>query len=162
MRSKIVLVARFGLLLAMATCTEPQEPALPRAPGRGLTTDVTSGSDPVFVGAGDIAECDSHSYATDTLLQGIPGTVFTVGDNAYPNGSDADYANCYNPTWGKEKARTYPAIGNHEYALGNSNGYFNYFGQSFGYPNAYYSYNLGSWHIIVLNSMGEPFVSIAD
>jgi uncharacterized protein YjdB len=114
------------------------------------------------VGAGDIAQCDSRSYSTDTLLQGIPGTVFTVGDNAYPDGSDADFTNCYNPTWGREKARTYPAIGNHEYNLGNANAYFNYFGQSFGYPNGYYSYNLGSWHIVVLNSMGDPFVSIAD
>src|SRR6266568_4496199 len=160
MRPKIVLVARLGILLAIATCTEPQEPTVPRPIG-GATADVV-GSDPVFVGAGDIAECDRHSYDTDTLLQGIPGTVFTVGDNAYPNGADADYTNCYDPSWGREKARTYPAVGNHEYYLGNANGYFNYFGTSFGYPNGYYSYNLGAWHIVVLNSSGDPNVSTAD
>ncbi len=160
MRPKIVLVARLGILLAIATCTEPQEPTVPRPIG-GATADVV-GSDPVFVGAGDIAECDRHSYDTDTLLQGIPGTVFTVGDNAYPNGADADYTNCYDPSWGREKARTYPAVGNHEYYLGNANGYFNYFGTSFGYPNGYYSYNLGAWHIVVLNSSGDPYVSTAD
>jgi len=161
----MTMVARLGALaglLAITTCTEPQAPTLPPSlPIGGATADVIS-NDPVFVGAGDIAQCDRHSYDTDTLLQGIPGTVFTVGDNAYPNGADADYTNCYAPSWGKEKARTYPAIGNHEYTNGNSNGYFNYYGHSFGYPNAYYSYNLGAWHIIVLNSMGDPYVSIAD
>src|SRR6266702_3775904 len=125
MRPKIVLVARLGILLAIATCTEPQEPTVPRPIG-GATADVV-GSDPVFVGAGDIAECDRHSYDTDTLLQGIPGTVFTVGDNAYPNGADADYTNCYDPSWGREKARTYPAVGNHEYYLGNANGHHSRF-----------------------------------
>src|SRR5207249_6994748 len=62
MRPKIVLVARLGILLAIATCTEPQEPTVPRPIG-GATADVV-GSDPVFVGAGDIAECDRHSYDT--------------------------------------------------------------------------------------------------
>ena len=120
------------------------------------STTAETGGDPVFVGAGDIAECDRNSYNTDTLLQGIAGTVYTIGDNAYPNASDADFANCYAPTWGKEKARTFPALGNHEYYLGNPTGYYDYFGTTgFGYPNGYYSYNLGSWHIIVLNS-GNP------
>ena len=120
------------------------------------STTAATGGDPVFVGAGDIAECDRNSYNTDTLLQGIAGTVYTIGDNAYPNASDADFANCYAPTWGTEKARTFPALGNHEYYLGNPTGYYDYFGTTgFGYPNGYYSYNLGSWHIIVLNS-GNP------
>jgi len=117
-----------------------------------------TGGDPVFVGAGDIAECDRHSYDTDTLLQSIAGTVFTAGDNAYPDASDSNYTNCYDPTWGREKARTYPAVGNHEYNLGNANGYWNYFGTAnFGYPNGYYSYDLGTWHIIVLSSMWPPY-----
>src|SRR6266849_2694326 len=138
MRSKTAMVARLGVLAAVftiTTCREAQEPTVspPAGPISGLTADV-SGSDPVFVGAGDIAECDRHSYDTDTLLQGIPGTVWTAGDNAYEDGSDANYANCYAPTWGKEKARTYPALGNHEYNLGHSNGDWNYFGTAtFGY-----------------------------
>ena len=125
------------------------------------STTAETGGDPVFVGAGDIAECDRNSYNTDTLLQGIAGTVYTIGDNAYPNASDADFANCYAPTWGKEKARTFPALGNHEYYLGTPNGYYDYFGTTgFGYPNGYYSYNLGSWHIIVLNSGNPQIVSV--
>jgi len=112
------------------------------------------------MGAGDIAHCDSHSYDTDSLIDTIPGTVFAAGDNAYEDGSSTDYANCYDPTWGRERARTYPALGNHDYNLGNANGYWGYFGTTgFGYPGGYYSSDLGSWHIIVLNSVGTPYVS---
>src|SRR5438270_5656965 len=64
--------------------------------------DNRGGNDPVFVGAGDIASCDdlSGAYATAKLIEKIPGTVFAVGDLAYPNGSDSNFANCYGPTWG--------------------------------------------------------------
>src|SRR3954453_21871203 len=73
-------------------------------------------ADPVLVGAGDIADCGlSSDDATANLLDNIAGTVFTLGDNAYPTGSDADFANCYDPTWGRQQARTHPAPGNHEY-----------------------------------------------
>ena len=153
---RVRIAALGACLLGLATCTDDHTPTSPRPPR--LAAAVTGG-DPVFIGAGDIAECDSHSYATDSLIDTMPGTIFTAGDNAYPNGSDSDYVNCYAPTWGKEKARTYPALGNHEYNLGNANAYFNYFGTSWGYPTGYYSYDLGSWHIIVLNSMGNPYVS---
>jgi hypothetical protein len=108
----------------------------------------------VLVGAGDIAVCGStHDDATAALLDGIDGTVFTLGDNAYPNGSSTDYANCYNPSWGRHKARTRPSPGNHEYNTANASGYFSYFGSAAGTQGqGYYSYDLGDWHIIVLNS----------
>src|SRR5207247_2051934 len=90
---------------------------------------------------------------TAQLLRGIAGTVFTAGDNASPNGSSADYKNCYDPTWGTEKARTRPAPGDVEYNTKNASGYFNYFGGAAGQKNkGYYSYDLGAWHIVVLNS----------
>jgi hypothetical protein len=112
-----------------------------------------SGSE-ILVGAGDIAVCGSTADdATAALLDGIPGTVFTLGDNAYPNGSATDYANCYNPSWGRHKARTRPSPGNHEYQTAGAAGYFGYFGSAAGQAGqGYYSYDLGSWHIIVLNS----------
>jgi hypothetical protein len=66
------------------------------------------------------------SWLTALLLDTIPGTVFTAGDNAYPSGSDDDFANCYDPTWGRHKARTRPATGNHEYLTPDAAGYFNY------------------------------------
>lgn len=108
----------------------------------------------ILVGAGDIAVCGSSGDdETAALLDGIPGTVFTLGDNAYPNGSTSDFANCYDSSWGRHKARTRPSPGNHEYGTASASGYFSYFGSSAGAQGqGYYSYDLGDWHIIVLNS----------
>jgi len=120
--------------------------------------------DPVFVGAGDIASCaSSGDEATANLLDGIPGTVYTLGDNAYNSGTDAEFANCYDPSWGRHKARTKPSVGNHEYQTAGASGYYNYFGDvaSPTEPGCrinckgYYSYDLGAWHIVALNSMCE-------
>jgi hypothetical protein len=98
----------------------------------------TQRDDPVFVGAGDIASCaSSGDEATAKLLDGIPGTVYNLGDNAYEDGTAAEFANCYNPSWGRHKARTKPTPGNHEYHTAGASGYF------------------GAWHIISLNSMCE-------
>jgi hypothetical protein len=110
--------------------------------------------DPVFVGAGDIASCSSSGdEATANLLDGIAGTVYTLGDNVYDNGTATEYANCYNPTWGRHIARTMPSPGNHEYNTLNATGYYGYFGAAAGDPSkGYYSFDLGDWHIIVLNS----------
>jgi hypothetical protein len=112
-------------------------------------------SDATLVGAGDIADCSSEGdEATAELLDSISGTVFTTGDNAYPDGSVAEFANCYDPTWGRHKARTYPSPGNHDYHTADAAGYFNYFGAAAGeFGKGYYSYDLGAWHIIVLNSI---------
>src|SRR3990172_2831022 len=110
--------------------------------------------DPVLVGAGDIASCGSSGdEATANLLDGIAGTVFTAGDNAYDPGTAAQFSDCYNPTWGRHKARTKPSAGNHDYNTSGASGYFNYFGAAAGEPGkGYYSYDLGAWHIISLNS----------
>ncbi len=111
--------------------------------------------DPVLVGAGDIASCDdlAGAEATAKLIDKIPGTVFAAGDLAYPDGSDEDFAKCYNPTWGRFKDRTRPAPGNHEYHSDGASGYTRYFGAAAGDPKkGYYSYDLGAWHIIALNS----------
>jgi acid phosphatase type 7 len=111
-------------------------------------------SDAILVGAGDIANCSSEgAEATATLLDSISGTVFTTGDNAYPDGSAEEFANCYDPTWGRHKARTYPSLGNHEYHTSDAADYFDYFGSMAGeLGKGYYSYDLGAWHIIALNS----------
>lgn len=122
-------------------------PAAPSAKG--------ASGDPVLVGAGDIASCDdlAGAEATAKLIDKIPGTVFAVGDLAYPDGSDDQFAKCYAPTWGRFKDRTRPAPGNHEYHKGGASGYTRYFGSAAGDPaKEYYSYELGAWHIVVLNS----------
>jgi PKD repeat protein len=110
--------------------------------------------DPVLVGAGDIASCSSKGdEATAALLDAIPGTVFTAGDNAYESGTATEFANCYEPSWGRHKARTRPSAGNHEYKTSGARGYFDYFGAAAGdRTKGYYSYDLGSWHVVVLNS----------
>jgi calcineurin-like phosphoesterase family protein len=108
----------------------------------------------VLVGAGDIAVCgEDKDEATANLLDNIAGTVFTTGDNAYGDGTPSEFARCYDPTWGRHKARTRPAPGNHDYETSGAAGYFGYFGAAAGDPTkGYYSYDLGAWHVVVLNS----------
>jgi PKD repeat protein/methionine-rich copper-binding protein CopC len=114
----------------------------------------SSPSDPVLVGAGDIASCAvTTDDATAALLDGIAGTVFTTGDNVYESGTTSEWTNCYEPTWGRHKARTRPALGNHDIGAGTGSEYYAYFGANAGDPSkGYYSYDLGNWHIVVLNT----------
>ena len=122
--------------------------------GTATITVVAASGSVVFVGAGDIADCSgSGDEATAALLDNIAGTVFTAGDNVYPDGADAQFAQCYDPTWGRHKARTRPTPGNHDYHTSGASGYYGYFGSLAG-PSGqgYYSYDIGAWHIISLNS----------
>lgn len=110
----------------------------------------------VLVGAGDIASCKdlSGAEATAELIEKIPGEVFAAGDLAYEKGTAAEFTNCYDKTWGRFKDRTHPAPGNHEY-YGSKDGspYFKYWGERAGPPEkGYYSFDLGVWHIIALNT----------
>ncbi|MFN8454764.1 MAG: metallophosphoesterase [Anaerolineae bacterium] len=124
-------------------------------------TALAQTADPVFVGAGDITNCSrTQDEATAQLLDGIAGTVFTLGDNTYPDGTPAQFNDCYGPSWGRHKTRTKPAPGNHDYHTPGAAGYYSYFGAAAS-PletnctsncKGYYSYDLGAWHIIVLNS----------
>ncbi|SIN41481.1 DUF7594 domain-containing protein [Micromonospora cremea] len=125
------------------------------APQLVVTTGTTPppSGDPVLVGAGDIANSRSGDTATAALLDNIPGTVFTTGDNVYSNGTAAEFSSYYAPTWGRHKARTRPTPGNHDYNTSGATPYFNYFGTQAG-PSGrgYYSYDLGNWHVVALNS----------
>jgi acid phosphatase type 7 len=117
---------------------------------------ISDDPDPVLVGAGDIASCQSSGdEATARLIADMPSaTVFTLGDDAYEDGTAAEFNHCYDPSWGRFKARTKPSVGNHEYQTPGASGYYNYFGAAAGDPSkGYYSYDLGGWHIISLNSM---------
>jgi hypothetical protein len=109
---------------------------------------------PVLVGAGDIADCANldGAEATAKLLEKIPGTVVAVGDLAYPDGTKENFT-CYDQTWGRVKDRTRPTPGNHEFHSTGATFYFEYFGKAAGDPKkGYYSYDLGTWHIIAVNS----------
>lgn len=111
-------------------------------------------TNPVLVGVGDIAHCQSSGdEATAKLLDGIRGIVFTAGDNAYPSGTAAEFANCYGPSWGRHKWRTRPTVGNHEYLTSAADPYYDYFGAAAGERGkGYYSYDVGAWHVVAMNS----------
>jgi hypothetical protein len=126
----------------------------------------------VLAGAGDIARCypdadvsqfrppdaSNPAFQTARLLQEMPdATVMAVGDNAYELGSPFDYAHCYQPTWGRFRNRTRPATGNHEYLTPAAAGYFGYFGARAAPPLGYYSYELGTWHVVVINSTTQVY-----
>ncbi len=118
------------------------------------TVTTPAGADPTLVAAGDIATCGQPGHAaTAALLDSIPGVVATLGDMAYPNGTAAEFRDCYGPTWGRHLARTRPAPGNHEYNTAGASGYYDYFGAAAGdRTKGYYSYEVGAWHVVVLNS----------
>jgi len=153
-----------GLILVLAlSALEFRSPrrASPAQPALIATADayvylpfVTKEGPPVLVGAGDIAGCaGTGDEATAALLDSIPGTVATFGDNVYESGTAEQFTNCYDPSWGRHKARTRPAAGNHDYNTSGASGYFNYFGAAAGDPDqGYYSYDLGAWHLVVINS----------
>ena len=120
----------------------------------GATASAQTASTAVLVGAGDISNCNTDKdEATAKLLDGIAGTVATLGDNVYPDGTSSQFTDCYHPTWGRHKARTRPSPGNHDHHMQSAAGYFDYFGTAAGTAGqGWYSYELGGWHIIVLNS----------
>ena len=148
LRLVIVLLAAIG-----AACSgEPSAPS--PAPGGATPNAGGSTATAVFVGAGDIGLCGSAGpEATALLLDRQPGTVFALGDNAYPKGTEENYRDCYAPSWGRHRSRTRPVPGNHEYETPGAAGYFAYFGMGAGEEDrGYYAYTLGAWRIIALNS----------
>jgi acid phosphatase type 7 len=168
----MVVMRRAAALLALAVgltaCSGLSDPGPPaergQAGGESTLTTVTAGPAlttttsvpaPTLLAAGDIASCNSTGdEATAALLDARPhAVVATLGDNVYENGTAAEFANCYDPTWGRHKGRTRPALGNHEYGVSRAGGYFAAFGSAAGEPPlGWYSYDLGAWRVIVLNS----------
>ena len=165
----IRLGAALALCLATIECGDkapaaptPVEPPLgspsptpPPGTGPEPLPPLAGGAE-IFVGAGDIAMCDANSEMTARLLDSISGTVFTLGDHAYPRGAEAEFRQCYDPTWGRHRGRTRPTPGNHEYESPNAGPYYDYFGGSAGpHSLGYYSYELGPWLVVSLNSNGS-------
>ncbi len=145
-----VLVVLLGTLLALGCTSERRTPS-PEVADSALV-----------VAVGDIAaDCRREAHegsaeATAVLLDDIQGTVLALGDLALPQGSAESFQKCYDLRWGHFKWRTRPVPGNHEYYTEGAAGYFDYFGKAAGEPGkGYYSYNLGSWHLVALNSNCE-------
>ena len=144
-----VTSVRSGATPAASTASGTASPA-PTA-----SSSASTAADPVMVGAGDIADCDADDdEATAKLLDEIPGTIFTAGDNVYPSGTTVSFGDCFDPSWGRHKDRIRPAPGNHDWETGGLTAYLDYFGAAAqgedGDP--WYAYDLGSWQIVVLVS----------
>lgn len=150
-----------SVLLFLPGCSQSaQTPTVDHRTDPSPSETPSDGKTFILVGAGDIASCKDPqgARATAKLLEQIPGTIFAAGDLAYERGSATDFRNCYGTTWGEFKARTKPTLGNHEYADPEASGYFQYWGEQAGPAGeGYYSFDLGSWHIVALNTnCGAP------
>ena len=128
----------------------------------------SAAADPVIAAAGDIA-CAPGKATTSTacrqkatsdlLVNAGLSAVLPLGDEQYDTGSYTGFTKSYGPTWGRMKAITFPAAGNHEYYTTGAKGYFDYFngvgafsGQAGDRDKGYYSFDIGSWHLVALNS----------
>jgi 3',5'-cyclic AMP phosphodiesterase CpdA len=144
-----------GLVFAQEEASTDSQAELPVAKA---IIDETVEIPHILVGAGDIANCSitgGHNETAD-LLETIPGTIYTTGDHAYPSGAKKTFNECYGPTWGRHKDRTRPSPGNHDMRTRKGLPYYDYFGENAGpRGRGYYSYNLGEWHIISLDSDGK-------
>ncbi|OWW19209.1 metallophosphoesterase family protein [Noviherbaspirillum denitrificans] len=161
MRKQFFLPCTLAFLLAACQSdrqTREQEARAILLPDKGVS----------LYAAGDIASCKSASpensgagktaaLITAGLAQDKDAVVLTLGDNTYPVGLLSEFENCYEPTWGRFKSRTYPSPGNHDYYTPYAAGYYRYFGDAAGPGRrGYYSFTRGSWHIISLNSFLKP------
>jgi hypothetical protein len=124
--------------------------AIALAAGAGVTTAPAAPAARTLLAVGDVASCASGGdEQTAALVSRIPGTIAVLGDIAYENGSESDFANCFGPSWGKLVPRIKAALGNHEYNTARAAPAVKLFDLP---PDGWYSYSLGAWHVVVLNS----------
>jgi acid phosphatase type 7 len=165
LRRLLALACRVGVTLsAVILCTacgsksaSPTEPGPIDSPGPGGTPGPGPSPPPaVLAGAGDIALCGDnlvYAEATSKLLDAIGGSVFTAGDNTQVAGRPEEFSGCFDPTWGRHKSRIRPSMGNHDAQTDGGAPYYAYFGENGGPAGrGYYSYDLGPWHVVALNS----------
>lgn len=140
--------------------------ALLAAAGPALSRTAPPAADTAYTvyAAGDIARCKhpdprwSGAAATAALVEPLlranpTASVLTLGDHTYPVGAAAEFDNCYHPTWGRFRERTWPTPGNHEYATPGAAPYFAYFGaRAKPQGKSWYSLRLGSWLVVSLDS----------
>ncbi len=163
----LLAVLSLFLTLTALGCSGTTRKAVQARPIYGTST-AQPGPAVVVAAAGDIA-CDPKDInykggsgtatrcrmraTSDLLLTINPTAVLTLGDDQYPHGRLNDFLQSYDSTWGRLKGITHPTPGNHEYWTANAAGYFAYFGDAAGPPGkGYYSFDLGAWHLIALNS----------
>lgn len=124
----------------------PTQPPVIPAPGNASTT--------VNV-LGDTGWCGSPALRPlSLLLERFDGDILLAGDLAYPSGTMDEFRNCFEPSFGRFKARVRAAPGNHDYVASvSAQSYFDYFGERSG-PNrlGYYSFKLAEWTVLMLNT----------
>ena len=97
---------------------------------------------------------DCHAGDSRSSRSNGRAHFFTTGDHAYLQGTEAQFRECYDPAWGRLRGRTRPSPGNHDYETPGALPYYSYFGANAGPAGlGYYSYDLGNWHIVSLNSI---------
>lgn len=157
----VVLVAVGGCAPRTATSSVPipsTATSSVTSPSVAPTPTTTPNPPPaILIAAGDIAACDRDGdSATAALVAELDGTVATLGDHVYPAGSDETFAQCYDAAWGDFLDRTRPAVGNHDLQDDGGAAYHRYFADRAGNPGeGWYSYDIGDWHVVVLNSNCE-------
>jgi 3',5'-cyclic AMP phosphodiesterase CpdA len=141
--------ALIAILLTSAACSNA--PSRPTPPGGG---GGSSGSTVTLLAAGDIGMCGRPEVAqTARLVAGLEGEVVLAGDIAYPQGTAANFRDCFDPSWGQFRPRWHPVPGNHEYESAGAAPYFAYFGAAAGPAGlGYYSFAAGDWLVLMLNS----------
>lgn len=163
MRFRIIA---FSILIL--ACKGKESATKPPPPGDASAKEVALAGAAVLIGAGDIGVCGTtgdertaaivDSVLRDDSVAKVENAVFTAGDNAYQSGSKGatdDFRRCFAPSWGTTRIMRFihPGVGNHDFLSVSGPGYFEYFGDRAGpLGKGYYSYDLGKWHLISLNS----------
>ncbi|ACM06068.1 putative purple acid phosphatase-like protein [Thermomicrobium roseum DSM 5159] len=146
-------------LVFLAACTTSHAATITPHATEAITTTSATPARPVILWAvGDAATCRSkQDDEIAAFLAQQPGIIALLGDVVYERGTPEEFARCFDPLYGPLKDRLRPAVGNHEYGSRDAGPYFEYFGARAGLPGqGWYSYDLGEWHIIVLNSNCKP------
>lgn len=156
-----------GVLSVAPSCIVPQRlpDCVEAAPPEEGAPRLDPGGDPVLLAAGDIIEDETtiHSDATGRLLDRYDGQVATLGDNCNTHGRLEDYLDAYALSWGRQRWRTRPSVGNHDYMTAHAAAYYAYFCSAAGTPfDGWYSYDLGAWHLIALNSMCAELHAVGE
>jgi calcineurin-like phosphoesterase family protein len=153
------------VVLLVVACPPPVNLTPPPAASPAPVVALSGAS--VMIGVGDIASCSQKlslgtARLVDSVLRAdsiakVDNAVFTLGDNAYNSGTTAEFNECFAPSWGDPHKgiikSLHPAPGNHEYYTPNGAGYYTYFGLAAGdVDKGYYSYDVGTWHVVVVNS----------
>ena len=154
----ILLVATAGCGVAQARV--PAESAPPPLQGGGGDSVLIAAAGDLVCGFDTPPNIPCYHMRTAAVVKQLnPAALLLLGDVQYENGASMDFQSYYEPAFGEFKSITYPSPGNHEYFTPGASGYFDYFngvgadsGRAGSRRRGYYSFNLGAWHIVALNS----------